>query len=199
MLDFKDEQIKTAGAYVLLNGQFLFTLGWIPHNGNYPVVRLGGHREANETGWECAAREVAEEAGIQIRPVLPDRTYLVLADNPDLTPKEIPWPQEIPGEVNPYLVAAYDIETEPRLSLMYLAESNETPAPCTEVKGLLFLDEQNIQQICHEKITLGEYLKAGGRAIFSEPFDEERCLEPFIQLRILSRLLNNRRILPENS
>lgn len=37
--------VNTAGAYVCIDGYFLFTIGIRPYQGRIPVVRLGGHRE----------------------------------------------------------------------------------------------------------------------------------------------------------
>ncbi len=190
VLNLKDAYIKTAGAYVYINGLYPFAIGWKLHNGNIPVVRLGGHVEENETGWECAVREVTEEANVQIRPVISAKTYLVSAEDITLDIQEIPWEQETDGNIKPILVVAYHLECETALSLMYLAQSDEKPTPSAEVKGILLLDPESIDQICRESITLGQYLQRGGKAIFNELFDRERTLEPFIQLRILSRLFS---------
>ncbi len=178
----------TAGAYVICDGIYPFQIGFQPHNGNYPVVRLGGHIEGKETGWECAAREVWEEANIQIQAIQPQKTYLACAADPTLAIREIHWAHSYHCDVPPLLVVAYDIETKPRLSLMYLAQSSDAPAPSSEVNGLLLLDRQSIKRICNETITLEQYLKQGGKAVLREQFAPDRTLEPFIQLRILEKL-----------
>lgn len=49
-------RINTAGAYVCIDGLYPFAIGIRPHNGQIPIVRLGGHREEHETGWQCAVR-----------------------------------------------------------------------------------------------------------------------------------------------
>lgn len=61
MFDIQNAKINTAGAYVRINGLYLFTIGIKPHHGNIPVVRIGGHQEGNETGWQCAMREAFEK------------------------------------------------------------------------------------------------------------------------------------------
>ncbi len=58
------DQTATAGAYVLLDGRFPFIVGPTPDGDRLAVVRLGGHREAGESPWQCAAREVMEESGV---------------------------------------------------------------------------------------------------------------------------------------
>ncbi len=189
-MNINSAKIVTAGAYILTGGLYPFQIGLKPHDGKYPVVRLGGHVEENETGWQCAVREVREEAGLQIRPIPLQKTYLVVADDPNLIPTEITWVHELHSEVTPFLIVAYNIENDPRLSLMYLVKSNEAPVPSTEVKGLLLLDRQHIHQLCHETITLCQFLSGGGKAILTGTFDRDLALEPFIQLRILSQLLD---------
>ncbi len=68
-----------------------------------------------------------------------------------------------------------------RMISMYLAETDENPTPSAEVKGRLLLDPDSIIRICVSSMTLDQYLKQGGKAIFSEQFDRNRTLEPFVQ------------------
>lgn len=49
---------RTSGAYVLYNGLFIFQVGPTKEGDKLGVVRLGGHREGNETALETAKREV---------------------------------------------------------------------------------------------------------------------------------------------
>lgn len=72
---------------------------------------------------------------------------------------------------------------------MYLAHVDEIPTPSGEVKGLLLLNTENVHRLCRESLTLGQYLSSGGKAILNYEFDLGLVLEPFIQLRLLSRLL----------
>ena len=62
VIDLQKARINTAGAYVCIDGYYLFALGIRPYNGHIPIVRLGGHREGHETGWQCAVREAYKEA-----------------------------------------------------------------------------------------------------------------------------------------
>jgi len=190
MVDFKDAQLKSAGAYVSMDGLYPFAIGWKLHNGNIPVVRLGGHVIGDETGWECARREVEEEANIRIRPVNPEKTYLVLAETPEIELQETAWDPEENGILKPLLVvAAHPTGSRPSLSLMYMAQSDEMPTPSAEVRGILLLDPESILQLCPAPVTLDQYLQRGGQAVFSGPFDRTRTLEPFLQLRILAQML----------
>lgn len=98
MLDIQSAKINTAGAYVCINGLYVFTIGIKPHNGHIPVVRIGGHKEGNETGWQCAVREVFEETNLRIQPLFPQSTYLYNWDNLEAEPSRIHWQREINQE-----------------------------------------------------------------------------------------------------
>jgi hypothetical protein len=190
VFDIKSARINTAGAYVRVNGLYLFTIGIEPHNGNIPVVRIGGHQEGNETGWQCAVREVFEETSLQIKPLFPESTYLYVWDNLEAEPLKIRWQDEINQEPAPFLTVTYHRDGITTLSLMYFANAEGIPIPSHEVKGLLLLTETEIHRLCQEPVTLKKYLDCGGKAILKDEFDMSLVLEPFVQLRLLSRILS---------
>jgi hypothetical protein len=189
MFDLQNARINTAGAYVCINGLYPFAIGSKPANGCIPVIRLGGHREEHETGWQCAEREVYEEASIKIKPLKPQTTYLADGDHLETDLKEIVWKHETDQENTPLLVVSYHQEVGRLLSLMYLAQADELPTPSSEIKGLLLLERKNIHRLCQESLTLNQYLGSNGKAILNEDFDRNLILEPFAQLRLLSRIL----------
>jgi hypothetical protein len=188
--DIQSVRVNTAGAYVCLDGLYLFTIGIQPHNGHIPIVRLGGHREALETGWQCAVREVYEESNLHITPLLPQTTYLSDWDHIETELQEIQWRSEIEQEPIPILVVAHHREKHTSLSLMYLAYAEGLPTPSSEVKGLLLLEKEEIHCLCQEPTTLKQFLSRGGKAILKDEFDTRLTLEPFAQLRLLSRILS---------
>ena len=187
-MDIQSARINTAGAYVCLTGLYPFAIGTQLYKGRIPVVRLGGHQEEHETGWQCAAREVYEEANLQIKPLTPPTTYLADGDHIETELKEIQWQPEADQEHIPLLVVAYRREGGTLLSLMYLAQAEGLPTPSSEVKGLLLLKEEDIHRLCREPLTLGQYLSSGGKALLNHEFDTSLILEPFAQLRLLSRI-----------
>jgi len=190
VIDIQHARVNTAGAYVCLDGLYLFAIGIRLHNGHIPIVRLGGHREEHETGWQCAAREVYEETQLQIRPLTPLTTYLSDWDHIETELEEIRWQHETEGEPIPILVVTYRREDQISLSLMYLAHAEGLPRPSSEVKGLLLLEKEEIHHLCQEPLTLEQYLSRGGKAILNGEFDPGLVLEPFAQLRLLSRILS---------
>ena len=188
MIDLQHAKINTAGAYVCIDGYYVFAIGIKLHNGHIPIVRLGGHREGHESGWQCAVREVYQEANLPIRPLLSQTTYISDWDHTEEL-QEIQWRQKFEQEPIPILVVTYGREESVHLSLMYLAHTQGFPIPSSEVKGLLLLKEEEIHRLCQAPVTLEQYLHGGGRAILHAAFDTSLSLEPFVQLRLLSRIL----------
>ena len=190
LIEIQEARVNTAGAYVCLNGLYPFAMGTRPYNGRIPVIRLGGHREEHETGWQCAVREVYEEANLHIQSLTPPFTFLSDGDHIETDLKGIQWPHETGQEPIPLLVVAYRREGKILLSLMYLAHAEGPPNPSSEIKGLLLLDREAIHRLCQESLTLEQYLRRGGKAILNDEFDLGLTLEPFAQLRLLSRILS---------
>ncbi len=181
--------VGTAGAYVEIGGYYLFTVAPKSGGNTLAVIRLGGHCEASETGWQCAVRELYEEAHINIRPLKPPVTYWVDRDRTDMELQRVMWSSDISGEVPPVLIGSNNPMPTCQLSLMYLAHTNESPNPSSEVRGLLMLKPNEVHKIAQETVTLGQYIRSGGRAILLDAFDEDKVLEPFFQLRAFSRIL----------
>ena len=190
MIDFQKTRINTAGAYVFIHGLYPFAIGTELHNGHIPVFRLGGHRLGHENGWQCAVREVYEETSLRINSLTPSTTYLLPdGDCADAELKKIQWQYETELEPIPVLVVAYHREIETLLSLMYLAQTDEFPTLSSEIRGLLLLEREDIHRLCQEPVTLEQYLRGGGKALLNHEFDRSLFLEPFTQLRLLSRIL----------
>lgn len=188
-MDLQNARVNTAGAYVCLDGLYPFAVGARPYNGRIPIVRLGGHREERETGWQCAEREVYEETTLRIKPLTPPVTYLANGDQLEAELQEIHWRFETQQEPIPLLVVAYRREDRTLLSLMYLAQADGLPAPSAEIKGLLLLKEKDIHRLCRGALTLEQYLSSGGKALLNHEFDRSLILEPFAQLRLLAKVL----------
>jgi 8-oxo-dGTP pyrophosphatase MutT (NUDIX family) len=182
--------VRTAGAYVCVNGRFPFVVGPTPMGQRFAVVRLGGHRDAGETPWQCAAREVAEEAGLVIQPITPPIRYWL---DRDRAPEQIqPRPHGLRVDAespSPLLVVTTGSPPEGQAAVMYLAQATESPTPSSEVRGLLLLRPQDIHQIVHQPTTLRQYLDAGGHALLRDRLDRDWLLEPFIQLRAFAQIL----------
>ncbi|MGE6619561.1 NUDIX domain-containing protein [Bacillus mycoides] len=179
MIDI-NRDVRTSGAYVLYNNLFIFQVGPTRKGDTLGVVRLGGHKENNETAVETAKREVKEEAAIDITILSSPSTYY--KENWNAQSKKI----KVENEVAPILIIDSPYET---LSIMYIAHSENEPNPSSETKGLLLLSVSDIRLICSKEITLNDYIKQGGMAILKEKMDKELILQPFPQLLFLAELL----------
>ena len=181
MIDiYINQNVKTAGAYVIYQGLFIFQVGPTKEADQLGVVRLGGHKEFEETALETAKREVFEEALMKITPINSLLTYH-LSD----------WGNsasiiKLDEEIAPILVKG--TAQEP-LSIMYLSYSEDEPTPSSETNGLLLLTPEEIHFICNHQITLNDFIKQNGKAILKENINKDLFLTPFPQLVFLSKLL----------
>lgn len=171
--------VRTAGAYVLWNGRFVFQVGPTKDGNKLGVVRLGGHRENKETGIETATREVLEEASMIITAISAPTTYYKAKWSEPATQIKV-------DDISPVLVIGSHDES---LSVMYLAYSDSEPAPSSETSGLLLLSSEEVHFICENKITLREYISRKGVAQIKNQINHDLILEPFPQLLFLSKLL----------
>jgi 8-oxo-dGTP pyrophosphatase MutT (NUDIX family) len=174
--------VVTAGVYVLARGLFPFQAGPDRSGQVLGVVRLGGHREEGETGWECASREAWEEASIRVSPVAPPATYwLDYSESDRLSPG--PWEEE---GIAPILVSR---RADGGITPIYLATSTDSPVPAAETKALLLLRPEEIRRMATTSITLRQYLEAGGQAVSKAELPLDFILQPFPHLRLLHVLL----------
>lgn len=190
MDDLLATPIATAGAYVQVGQHYAFVLGinHADHN-TLALVRLGGHCEPGEMGWQCAAREVREEASLTIHPWEPPITYWLNGDQDSLALHPIHWTESASQQPAPLLVVSYPTTRPGMLSVMYRANASEQPVPSAEVQGLLLLTATDIQSVVQQPITLAHYLAHGGQAILRTPLPTNHILVPFLQLRAFAAIL----------
>jgi 8-oxo-dGTP pyrophosphatase MutT (NUDIX family) len=150
------------------------------------VVRLGGHREVGESSWQCAYREVREEASVRIQPIQPPVTYWSSVGEVDSSIEPGSWPLEVGAQppIRPLLVRRR-VEVDGLLSVMYLAWTDDTPAPAAEATGLLLLTRVDVARLARETMTLRQYLHLGGRALLRDELPLDLPLQPFAQLQWL--------------
>lgn len=177
MVDIKN--VRTSGAYVLYRGLFVFQVGPTNDGDKLGVVRLGGHRENNETALETAKREVFEEASVHINPVSSKVTFYL--KEWDDNPNEV----QIIDDISPVLIKGI----EPSFTVMYLSYTNTQPHPTSESHGLLMLSPNDVHRICNNEFTLNDFQKQDGLFIIKKKIDRNLVLQPFPQLLFLSKLL----------
>ena len=196
------DEVITASAYVLWRGRYVFMFG-VPAGATdrLGVARLGGHVEAGEGPWVCAAREVQEECGLTIRPVVPPATYWIGPgqDEHSLSSEMASWSVDAPDDPvpapRPLLVG-----WRPRLSALgtpgrsvsptYLTVGEGQPEPAAETQGLLLLRPTEVRAVARGSLTLAGFLDGGGEALMREPLPPHLPLVPLTQLRVLAVLLD---------
>ncbi|WP_210363723.1 NUDIX domain-containing protein [Bacillus sp. REN3] len=177
----KGNNIRTSGAYVLYKGLFIFQVGPTKEGDKLGVVRLGGHRENNETALETAKREVFEEAQVEIEPFNPNTTFFLSEWDEEPTKANVNEP------VSPILIKG---SKEFSYTVMYLSNTLSMPTPSSESRGILLLSPLEVDLICRRKISLSDFQKSDGVSIIKSEIDANLILQPFPQLLFLSRLLN---------
>ena len=183
-MDLK-QKIVTSGVYASVKGRFIFQIGPTKVGDTLGVVRIGGHREIDETGWECARREALEEASIQVIPVTPPNTYWTEIENYSEL-KLGKWSSDSDGQVKPIVVT---IRSEDYITPLYLGYTLGEPVPTREAKALILLSPLDVCLIVTKKVTLKQYINNGGTVIFREELPQHLLLEPFVHLKILCQLL----------
>lgn len=181
--------MEKAGSYVIVNGRMAFQMGPTPDKSDLAIVRLGGHREGNETAWECAQREVFEESQMRITPLVPSMTFQCPKTTLDteiiLEPIEnYRAPEEQPC---PLIIGRHD--TIHSVTDMFLATSDDDPIPSMETQALMLLTRNDVLRLCTETITLEEYQSSGGKVLFGQQVNSKLPLTPFGQLVMLSMIL----------
>lgn len=179
-----NEDIITAGAYLLYKGCFPFMVGYGKDrkNGLLGLVRFGGHRENNEEPTKCVIREVKEETALDIKFFSSPITYIMRAPTDDYEKEKV----KFDDIVNPVLIRR---GTDNKLSLMYFAYGDGEISPSMETQGILMLTPEDIRKICKRSITLDTFINQGGKALFAETLPGDYIIKPAIQLQFLNNLL----------
>jgi hypothetical protein len=179
-INMDTKHVRTSGAYILYNGLFPFQVGPTRRGDKLGVVRLGGHREANETALETTIREVFEESSMKICTIHSPITFF--KKGWDDSARKI----ETKEQIAPILIKG----TDPAGSTaMYLGYSESEPLPSSETNGLLLLTADDVKRICLGGVTLRNYLARGGRALLKTDINTDLPLQPFPQLLFLHELL----------
>ena len=167
----------TAGAFVGVGqGRFVFATGPRRQGDALGIVRLGGHVEDGETPWECAARELGEEACLRaVERLEPPRTYRQPFGGGQWGPLEGMHWERARGP------APLVLKSGPQaLSVLYLARTGEAPVPASEIRALIFLTPAEIRTLIQEAHSLERFLENGGKVRFNprHAFDRALPLRP---------------------
>ena len=143
------EGINTAGVLLMEAGRYVFCYG--PHSssdGVY-VLRIGGHREAGESPWQCAAREAREEAGVVVRQVQADASVQTnghTGSNCEIVTLSGPVILDGYSDERPLVLGCAQVAGK-YTSALFLAETDGESHPSNEVFGLVKLTGDEVIQI----------------------------------------------------
>lgn len=177
------ETFTKAGAYISVGKRYAFAMGPNGTGTHLGIIRIGGHREAGETPWDCVNREAMEEAKIRLSPIKPPVTLRLSCFHHKMQYTPFNWESKSPP---PFLVSG---EKGTPITFLYLAETNDMPSPSSETKGIVLLTRQEIWQISNNTITLRRFLNSGGILITSEDFDLDVPLRPGWHMRAFNDLM----------
>lgn len=175
----RNDAVTTAGVYVRFGDRFVFMFGPSDAHDSYGVVRLGGHREGQETALACALREAREEAGIEVALSQPKTTYYMQSGD------SVPFVAAT-GEAGRYrpLLLSGGSPTTPH-SATFMGTTASVPRPCGETQGIILLTGAEIHLVCAGTVELGENIAAGARAIERLDMKHHERLVPHLQLKFL--------------
>ena len=150
--------LRTAGAFILVDGLVAFQAGPDQTGEQIGIVRIGGHIEPGESPWESAQREALEDASLRITPIEATVTYCLSLEEP---PCPIDWTAGAPRPVHASAT-----------SRVFLGTSGDPPVPKSETQGLILLPPQSLLTISSEQHTLASLEESGCRVILRD--DSER-------------------------
>ena len=154
-------------------------------NTAHGIVRFGGHALQNETAVECALREVQEEASVNANLYDSPCTYFLAEEC--ATPV-LAKPADSFG-VTPFMILGNPMSASQ--SVMFVGNTSEVLQPSGETQGIVMLTREEIQIICKEEVTLGDFVKANGKIIERSELCRNHKLVPYLQLKFLNWVLLN--------
>jgi 8-oxo-dGTP pyrophosphatase MutT (NUDIX family) len=176
--------ITTAGVLLFRKPWFVFQIGPTPDHARIAFVRLGGHLQNQETPFQCACREVMEEAQVRIDYCQPSFTYFTeVSEQPDFFHRTL-WPTSY-NPYKPILVACKKDDPHPGYSITYLAETEESPAPSGEAVGLILLELSSISLLDEKDVTLSRLISSGAQVLERQSLDRKAPIYPHLQVRFL--------------
>ncbi|MBM7587764.1 hypothetical protein JOC86_004338 [Bacillus pakistanensis] len=171
---------KTAGAFVIYQGSFVFQIDPTKQKDTLAIVELGGRRIKGEAPIETAEREVREEAAMNLYPLSAPVCYYKKSNSESLQQMYF---DEL---IAPIVILEKEDHS---LSVTYLVESEDPPVPSGDTSGIIILTPEEIHTLCEGSWTLEEFKYNGGRVIEGREINKNLPLKPFPQIHILSKLL----------
>lgn len=183
MIDILKDAVK-AGAYVWHERRFVFMFGYGGAENALNVVRLGGHREENETPLECALREVREESRLAAEPYDAPVTYFSEDEKYTVFRGLLDAPRPI--------FIRQQAEAQPgRWMVMYLTRARGELKPCMETQGLLCVSREELDVLCAGGATIRALREIGAEIYLAAPLPEEEPLVATAYVLMLNELVRS--------
>lgn len=179
------EGFKTVGSFILYQDTLVFMIGPDNSGKKLGIVRLGGHIEANESLLQSLRREIMEEGSVEIK--LVSSPYSFYKRNwGDINNYEIT--NNLEMDIKPLII----VGDKARSTIVFLSYTLEEPEPSSEACGIVFLRENDIQDICTKKLRLRDFLDNGGKLVQQKRIDYDMEMYAGVHLAFLNRLIEDK-------
>jgi len=176
---------KTVGTFILYKDTLVFMIGPDHTGKKLGIMRIGGHIEDKENYKQSLEREIKEEASIQVKYSNSPCTFYQGSWD-DTNYFEIN--DDLPLEIKPLII----VGDGNRSTAVFLAYSDVEPRPSSEAHGLIFLKEDDIKDICSNRLCLQDFLNKGGKLIQQREIDYETEIYAGVHLKFFNRLLQEK-------
>jgi hypothetical protein len=175
---------KTVGSFILYQDTFAFMIGPDNSGERLGIMRLGGHIEKNESLLQSLEREIKEEGSIEVK--LFDSPCTFYKRNwDDNNYSEIT--NNIEWDIKPLIITG----DKTRSTAVFLSYTDKEPKPSSEAYGIIFLNENDIRDICSKKLKLMDFLNKGGKLIQQKEINYDKEMYAGVHLTFLNRLIED--------
>lgn len=179
------EGFKTVGSFILYQDTLVFMIGPDNSGKKLGVVRLGGHIEANESLLQSLRREIMEEGSAKIKLVSSPCSFYK-GNWGDINYYEIT--NNLGMDIKPLII----VGDKTRSTIVFLSYTLEEPKPSSEACGIIFLRENDIQDICTRRLRLRDFLDNGGKLVQQKQIDYDMEMHAGVHLAFLNRLIEDK-------
>lgn len=178
--------MKTVGAIAIYDGRLAFMVGPNKAGNELGIVRFGGHIEEGEYYLDALQRELMEEISISGNIIDSVKTYHI-RNWDDKVDIEIEFDG---GSPRPFFVKGDEIIT----TAVFIVELREKPIPSSETHGIIYLNKEQIVDICNNKMTLNDFIKGSGIVDMQKKVNYNLQLKAGIHLQLIYDMLKDNHV-----
>jgi len=173
---------KTVGSFILYKNTLAFMIGPDNTKEKLGIMRLGGHIEENESLLQALKREIKEEGSVEVNLLNSSCTYYKKGWD-DSNYYEIS--NDIDLNIKPLMITG----DKSYSTAVFLSYTEEEPKPSSEASGIIFLKEEEINEICSKRLRLKDFIDNGGKIIQQKEIDYNMEMYAGVHLTFLYRLI----------